>query len=245
MSNWRAISSTQSHAEATQRSSEVIRGTQRHSEALKGTQRHSDAIRRNQTQSDAIRRNHRHSAALCGTQRHLRGHRDPRWPRGPRLPGPSLVARRRRLLRHRRAHLPVPFAADDPRSAAALFLRVPAPQNGETPADIAAKYNGNAEVKAFFASGQVRPICVQSEVIRGHSEGTQWQSRGRRDPRRPRWPHRVLSVRRAPCACARVRSTCRRRHLPRHLKPHVSSDGETASKRLLLGRATLCRKASR
>jgi hypothetical protein len=92
------------------------------------------------------------------------------------LPAPSLVARRRRararLLRHRRAHLPVPFAADDPRSAA-LVLRVPAPQNGETPADRAAKYNGNAEVKAFFASGQVRPISVQSEVLRGHSEGTQ------------------------------------------------------------------------
>jgi hypothetical protein len=178
------------------------------------------------------------------------------------LPAPSLVARRRRararLLRHRRAHLPVPFAADDPRSAA-LVLRVPAPQNGKTPADLAAKYNGNAEVKAFFASGQVRPICVQSEgtqralrghseaiggtqwpsegsqrpvsgtqrghprrsegsqrhsqAIRGHSEAilgnhsqsaalrrTQWQSRGRRDPRRPRWPHRVLSVR-----CVRVR----------------------------------------
>jgi hypothetical protein len=48
-----------------------------------------------------------------------------------------------------------------------------------------------------------------SQTIRGHSEAilghhsqsaalsrTQWQSRGRRDPRRPRWPHRVLSVRR-------------------------------------------------
>ena len=73
------------------------------------------------------------------------------------MPAPSLVARRRRararLLRHRRAHLPVPFAADDPRSAA-LVLRVPAPQNGRTPADLAAKYNDNAEVKAFFASGK-------------------------------------------------------------------------------------------
>ena len=48
-----------------------------------------------------------------------------------------------------------------------------------------------------------------SQAIRGHSEAilghhsqsaalrrTRWQSRGRRDPRRPRWPHRVLSVRR-------------------------------------------------
>jgi hypothetical protein len=176
------------------------------------------------------------------------------------LPAPSLVARRRRararLLRHRRAHLPFPFVADDPRSAA-LVLRVLAPQSGDTPADLAAKSNyAKAAVKAFFASGQVRPIRVQSEVtqraLRGHSEGTQrpsgalsghqralrgqsaarrghprpsegsqrhsqainsepilghhfqsaalrrtrWQSRGRRDPRRPRWPHRVLSVRR-------------------------------------------------
>ena len=30
--------------------------------------------------------------------------------------------------------------------------------------------------------------------------------------------------------------------LPRHRQPHVSSDGETGSKRLLLGRATLCPK---
>jgi len=91
------------------------------------------------------------------------------------LPAPSLVARRRRararLLRHHRAHLPVPFAADDPRSAA-LVLRVPAPQGGETPADLA-NYNVNAEVKAFFASGQVRPIRVQSEVTQRSSEGTQ------------------------------------------------------------------------
>jgi hypothetical protein len=57
------------------------------------------------------------------------------------------------LLRHRRAHLPFTFAADDPRSAA-LVLRVPAPQNGHTPADKATNYNGNAEVKGFFASGQ-------------------------------------------------------------------------------------------
>jgi hypothetical protein len=65
-------------------------------------------------------------------------------------------------------HLPVPFAADDPRSAA-LVLRVPAPKYGETPAVCAAKHNGNAAVKAFFASGQVRPIRVQSEVtLRGH-----------------------------------------------------------------------------
>jgi hypothetical protein len=264
MSNRRAISSTQSHAEATQRPSEVIRGTQRHSEALKGTQRQSDAIRRNQTQSDAIRRNQRHSAAPRGHSAALRGHRDPRRPQGPRLPAPSLVARRdggarARLLRHRRAHLPVPFAADDPRSATNLVLRVPAPQDGKTPAD-RAKYNHNDEVKAFFASGQVRPIRVQSEgtqrssegtqralrghqghsvaihqralrgqsgarrghprrsegtqrhsqAIRGHSEDilghhsqsaalrrTRWQPRGRRDPRRPRWPHRVLSVRHA------------------------------------------------
>ena len=79
---------------------------------------------------------------------------------------------RARLLRHRLARLPVPFAADDPRSAA-LVLRVPAPQAGDTPADYAAKYNGNAAVKAFFASGQVRPIRVQSEGTQRSSEGTQ------------------------------------------------------------------------
>ena len=49
---------------------------------------------------------------------------------------------------------------------------MPAPQNGRTPAD-RAKYNDNAEVKAFFASGQVRPIRVHSEgtrrALRGHS----------------------------------------------------------------------------
>ena len=77
---------------------------------------------------------------------------------------------------------PVPFAADDPRSAAALVLRVPAPQDGRTPADLATTHNRNAEVKAFFASGQVRPIRVQSEgtqrALRGHSEGTQRALRG-------------------------------------------------------------------
>ena len=50
---------------------------------------------------------------------------------------------------------------------------MPAPQDGHTPADLAAQYNGNAEVKAFFASGQVRPIRVHSEgtrrALRGHS----------------------------------------------------------------------------
>ena len=49
---------------------------------------------------------------------------------------------------------------------------MPAPQDGDTPADLA-KSNGNAEVKAFFASGQVRPIRVHSEgtrrALRGHS----------------------------------------------------------------------------
>jgi hypothetical protein len=50
---------------------------------------------------------------------------------------------------------------------------VPAPQDGRTPADYAARYNGNAEVKAFFARGQVRPIRVQSEGTRRPSEGTQ------------------------------------------------------------------------
>ena len=49
---------------------------------------------------------------------------------------------------------------------------MPAPQNGRTPADLA-NSNGNAEVKAFFASGQVRPIRVHSEdtrrALRGHS----------------------------------------------------------------------------
>ena len=50
---------------------------------------------------------------------------------------------------------------------------MPAPQDGRTPADLAAQHNGNAEVKAFFASGQVRPIRVHSEdtrrALRGHS----------------------------------------------------------------------------
>jgi predicted dehydrogenase len=116
------------------------------------------------------------------------GHEDPdcqrhHWWRGG--------GARARLLRHRRAHLPVPFAADDPRSAA-LVLRVPAPQDGETPADWAAKRNGNAEVKAFFASGQVRPIRVHSEILRGHHRalrgqaeairGTQWTSEGSQRP---------------------------------------------------------------
>ena len=49
---------------------------------------------------------------------------------------------------------------------------MPAPQDGNTPADLA-KRNDNAEVKAFFASGQVRPIRVHSEgtrrALRGHS----------------------------------------------------------------------------
>jgi hypothetical protein len=178
MSNRRAISSTQSHAEATQRPSEVIGGTHRHSKALRGTQTHSDAIRRNQRQSDALRRNQRQSAALTSTQRALSSTQ--------RAPGPETAIEdpdcqrhhwwrdggaRARLLRHRRAHLPVPFAADDPRSAA-LVLCVPAPQDGKTPADLA-RSNRNAEVKAFFARGQVRPIRVQSEGTQRSSEGTQ------------------------------------------------------------------------
>jgi hypothetical protein len=161
---------------ATQSHSEAIRGhqcgTQRHSKALRATQRHSDAITGTQTQSEEITSTQQHSAALSG-------HRDPRRPRGPRLPAPSLVARaaraRARLMRHRCAHLPVTFAADVPRSAA-LVLRVPALQHGKTPAGLAAEHNDNAAVKAFFASGQVRPIRVQSEGTqrlrgghRGHS----------------------------------------------------------------------------
>ena len=50
---------------------------------------------------------------------------------------------------------------------------MPAPQDGRTPAYLAAQFNRNAEVKAFFASGQVRPIRVHSEgtrrALRGHS----------------------------------------------------------------------------
>ena len=147
--------------------------------AINNTQRHSEALRRNQRQSDALRRNQRQSAALTSTQRALSSTQ--------RAPGPETAIEdpdcqrhhwwrdggaRARLLRHRRAHLPVPFAADDPRSAA-LVLRVPAPQGGRTPADLAAKYSDNAEVKAFFASGQVRPIRVQSEGTQRSSEGTQ------------------------------------------------------------------------
>jgi len=149
MSNRRAIGSTQSHAEATQRSSEALRGTQRHSEALRRNQTQSEALRHKQMQSGAIRRNQTQSE---GTQQHSEGTQ--------RAPGPEIASAiiggaaararaRARLLRHRRAHLPVPFAPDDPRSAA-LVLRVPAPQGGDTPAEIA-KSNDNAEVKAFFA----------------------------------------------------------------------------------------------
>jgi hypothetical protein len=156
-----AVLSSNSFSSRSASSFHTCQGTQQHSAALSSTQQHSEALRGTQR-------------ALSGTQR----------APGPRLPAPSSVARRRRaarararLLRHRRAHLPVPFAADDPRSAA-LVLRVPAPQYGETPADCAAKYNGNAEVKAFFASGQVRPICVQSEGTQRSSEGTQRALRG-------------------------------------------------------------------
>jgi hypothetical protein len=56
---------------------------------------------------------------------------------------------------------------------------------GETPADCAAKYNGNAAVKAFFASGQVRPIRVQSEVLRGHQRALRGHSEAIRDTHRP------------------------------------------------------------
>ena len=71
---------------------------------------------------------------------------------------------------------------------------MPAPQSGETPADLAARCNDNAAVKAFFASGQVRPIRVQSEgtqlrgtqrLLRGYAEairGTQWPSEGSQRP---------------------------------------------------------------
>ena len=104
--------------------SEVLRGEIRgHSKAITRPQRHSEAhqmvFRGNQRQSEAIKATQRHSE-VTGTQD---GHDD------PRLPAPSLVARRRRararprLLRHRRAQLPpaVPFAADDPRSAALVL----------------------------------------------------------------------------------------------------------------------------
>jgi hypothetical protein len=236
---------------ASQRPSEVINGTQRHSKALRRTHRHSDAIRGNQ----------RHSAALRGTQRHLRGHRDPRRPRGPRVPAPSLVAARARApvwLRHRRAHLPVPFAADDPRSAPPSFSACPRrrvaarrptgppstlPTPRSRPSSRAARcarfacnqralrghqraLRGHAEAirgTQWSSEGSQRPVSGtqkghpkrsegtqrHSQAIRGHSEvilghhsqsaalrRTQWQSRGRRDPRRPRWPPRVLSVRR-------------------------------------------------
>ena len=172
-------------ARGNQRQSEAIRGNQllviqRPSETIRCNQAapqvQSDAIRRNQTQSDAIRRNQK---ALSSTQKALSGpsegtgtrdgHKDPdcqrhHWWRDG--------GARARLQRHRRAPLPVPFAADDPRSAA-LVLRVPALQGGNTPADFAAVCNGNAEVRAFFASGQVRPIRVQSEGTQRSSEGTQ------------------------------------------------------------------------
>ena len=145
--------------------------------ALRGTQWHSDAITGTQSQSEAITGTQQHSVALSGTSEGTGtrdGHEDPdcqrhHWWRDG--------GARARLLRQRRARLPVPFAADDPRSAA-LVLRVPAPQDGETPADDAAKHNRNAEVKAFFASGQVRPICVQSEGTQRSSEGTQRLRRG-------------------------------------------------------------------
>ena len=66
---------------------------------------------------------------------------------------------------------------------------MPAPQDGDTPADLAAKYNDNAEVKAFFASGQVRPIRVHSEGTRRALRGTRRHSealRGRSEALRGR-----------------------------------------------------------
>eukprot|EP00900_Chrysochromulina_parva_P015957 jgi/Chrpa1/24362/Chrysochromulina_OHIO_Genome00020418-RA len=118
MSNQRAIISTQSHAEATQRPSE------RHSEALRGTQRHSEALRRNQTHSEALRG---HSE---GTQRHSEG-------TGTRDGHDDPDCLRHHWWRDGGARAPVCCAID-----------------GDTPAVYAAKYNRNAEVKAFFASGQ-------------------------------------------------------------------------------------------
>ncbi len=169
-----------------QRHSEALRGTQRHSEALRGTQRHSDALRGNQTQSDAISSTQR---ALSGTQRAPGPETATMTQIASAIIGGATAARARpRLLRHRRAHLPVPFAADHPRSAA-LVLRAPAPQAGQTPADCAARYNDNAEVKAFFASGQVRPIRVQSEATQRSSEGTQRALRGLSEAiRGTQWP---------------------------------------------------------
>jgi hypothetical protein len=57
-------------------------------------------------------------------------------------------------------------------------------QEGETPADLA-KSNRYAEVKRFFASGQVRPIRVQSEVLRGHQRALRGHSEAIRGTHRP------------------------------------------------------------
>jgi hypothetical protein len=264
MSNRRAISSTQSHAEATQRSSEVIRGTQRHSEALRGTQRHSDPLKGTQTHSEALKGNQRQSEALSSTQRPLRGHRDPRRTRGPRLPAPSLVARRRHarapvccaiVVRTSPSLSPLTTLAPPPSFSACLRRSVVArrPTSPSPMTTPRSRPSSRAARCARFACSQ-RVLRGHSEVIRGHSDGTRrpsgalrghpralrgqsaarrghprrsegtqrhsqairghsqtilghhsqsaalrrtrWQSRGRRDPRRPRWPHRVLSVRR-------------------------------------------------
>ena len=92
---------------------------------------------------------------------------------------------RARLLRLRRAHLPVPFAADDPRSAA-LVIRVPAPQYGDTPADATPRSRPSSRAArcARFACNP-RVLRGHSEAIRGHLEairGTHWPSEGSQRP---------------------------------------------------------------
>ena len=145
--------------------------------APRGTQRHSDSITGTQMQSEAITGTQQHSVALSGTQR---------------APGPETATMTQiasaisggAIARHVCCTIVVRTSPSlSPLSTLAPpALCVPAPQDGETPADRATKYNGNAAVKAFFASGQVRPIRVQSEVTQRSSDGTQRASEGSQRP---------------------------------------------------------------
>ena len=167
--------------------SKAIRGHQRaHKGSSEGTQR---LIRGNHRLSETTQWQ---SAAISGNQQRSEG-------TGPKTATVAQDGQRHHWWRATAARAPVccaivvriSRAADDP-SSAALVLRVPALQGGNTPADFAAVCNGNAEVRAFFASGQVRPIRVHSEILRGHHRalrgqaeairGTQWTSEGSQRP---------------------------------------------------------------
>jgi len=150
----------------TQRPSEALRRTQTHSdalrrtyEALRRTHRHSDALRRTQTQSPALSSTPWYSAApLCSEGTWTRD--VPMTQIASAIIGGETAARAPVccVVRTSLSFSPLTTLAPPP----ALVLRVPAPQDGRTPADLAKSNHNRAEVKAFFASGRVRPI-------RGHS----------------------------------------------------------------------------